>query len=290
MRTATLEEAARKAETLIEALPYIRSYSGSRIVVKIGGEALDDPGHSQVVAADIALLTLVGIDVAIVHGGGPQISRALEEAGLETRFVDGLRVTDEKAMAIVSSVLTGSITPGLVSRLNDAGARAVGLSGLDGGLMKAEKTGGPRGEDLGRVGHVDYVDAGIIERLMTDGFTPVIASVAPGSDGGLMNVNADEAAGAVAAALKASKLVYLTNVEGLYRDLGDSGSLLSEMTADELAGMLDDLTEGMRPKVGSAVDALRAGVGKVHILDGRVPHALLLEIFTDEGIGTQVVM
>lgn len=289
MRAGTLTEAAGKAETLIEALPYIRTYSGSRVVVKIGGEALDDVDQSRAVAADITLLTLVGIDVAVVHGGGPQITRALHDAGLESHFVGGLRVTDEDSMAVVAQVLTGSITPGLVGRLNEAGARAVGLSGLDGGLLTATRLAGPHGEDLGRVGAIASVDDGILERLMRDGFTPVVASVAPDESGHLMNINADEAAGAVAIALQASKLVYLTNVEGLYRDLGDQGSLISELSLEELADMVDGLTEGMRPKVGSAVRALREGVGKVHILDGRVPHALLLEIFTDEGIGTQVV-
>lgn len=285
MTSVTLAEAGRKAATLVEALPYIRGYRGSRVVVKIGGEALDDPDRGRTVAEDIALMALVGIDLVIVHGGGPQITRAMDAAGIESRFVDGLRITDPATIEIVSQVLTGSITPALVTRLNQAGARAVGLSGVDGALLRAE----PLSPRLGRVGRVTEVSQQILERLVADGYTPVVASLAPGPDGEPMNVNADEAAGAVAAALGASKLVYLTNVEGLYRDFGDAGSLTSEISSTDLEDLLPMLSAGMKPKAASAITALNSGVGKVHILDGRVPHALLLEVFTDEGIGTQVV-
>lgn len=285
MTSVTLAEAGRKAATLVEALPYIRGYRGSRVVVKIGGEALDDPDRGRTVAEDIALMALVGIDLVIVHGGGPQITRAMDAAGIESRFVDGLRITDPATIEIVSQVLTGSITPALVTRLNQAGARAVGLSGVDGALLRAE----PLDPRLGRVGRVTEVSQQILERLVADGYTPVVASLAPGPDGEPMNVNADEAAGAVAAALGASKLVYLTNVEGLYRDFGDAGSLTSEISSTDLEDLLPMLSAGMKPKAASAIAALNSGVGKVHILDGRVPHALLLEVFTDEGIGTQVV-
>lgn len=285
MTSVTLAEAGRKAATLVEALPYIRGYRGSRVVVKVGGEALDDPDRGRTVAEDIALMALVGIDLVIVHGGGPQITRAMDAAGIESRFVDGLRITDPATIEIVSQVLTGSITPALVTRLNQAGARAVGLSGVDGALLRAE----PLDPRLGRVGRVTEVSQQILERLVADGYTPVVASLAPGPDGEPMNVNADEAAGAVAAALGASKLVYLTNVEGLYRDFGDAGSLTSEISSTDLEDLLPMLSAGMKPKAASAIAALNSGVGKVHILDGRVPHALLLEVFTDEGIGTQVV-
>jgi acetylglutamate kinase len=281
--------AATKAATLIEALPYIRSYRGATVVVKVGGEALDDPVLASLVAEDMALLALVGIRLIVVHGGGPQVSAAMLEAGVEPRFVGGLRVTDDASMEVVRRVLVGSINSDLVARLCRSGLQAVGLSGTDADLLHVETTTGPHGEDLGRVGRVVDVRAGLLHALLDDGYTPVIASVASGDDGGGLNVNADSAAGAVAAGLNASKLVYLTNVEGLYRDLGDEGSLVSELKLDELKGMLGGLSAGMRPKAASTIDALESGVGKVHILDGRVKHALLLEIFTEEGIGTQVL-
>lgn len=284
----TREQAIDKADVLIEALPYIRQYKGATVVVKIGGAALEDPGHAAEVAQDLALLSLVGLRLVILHGGGPQVSEAMTAAGLEPRFVGGLRVTDESAVKIVEQVLVGTINKALSDGLNRAGLRAVGLSGIDGGLLKARVAAGPSGEDIGRVGEVTSVDTTVLTSLLEQGSVPVIASL--GTDGiGPLNINADIAAGAIAGALQASKLVYLTNVEGLYTDLGDDDSLVSELKADDLAAMLPGLTEGMRPKAQSAVDALRAGVAKVHILDGRVSHALLLEIFTDEGIGTQVL-
>ncbi len=288
-RPARDVDAQAKAAVLAEALPYIRTYHGSTVVVKIGGEALDDPALTTTVAQDIALLSLVGIRLVVTHGGGPQVSQAMTAAGIEPRFVGGLRVTDDAAMALVRQVLVGTINSDLVARLTAAGVRAVGLSGADGGLMTAERTVGPNGEDLGAVGRVVSVDPTLLRSLAAAGFTPVVASVVPDATGGFLNVNADAVAGSVAAALGAAKLVYLTNVEGLYRDLGDAGSLISELTASDLAAMADGLSAGMRPKVASALHALEHGVGKVHILDGRVAHALLLEVFTDEGIGTQVL-
>lgn len=277
-----------KARTLIESLPYIRTYHGKTVVVKVGGEALDDPATATVVAEDLALMTLVGIRVVIVHGGGPQISRTMAAAGLEPRFVGGLRVTDLASIEVVRQVLVGSINFDLVTRLNQAGLRALGLSGVDGGLIKAVKTQGANGEDIGNVGRVESVRGDVLLSLLGSGFSPVVASVAASADGTPLNVNADEVAGAVAAAIRASKLAYVTNVEGLYRDLGDSGSLLSELTLAELRDLLPALSDGMRPKAVSAVTALEAGVPKVHFIDGRIEHALLLEIFTDQGIGTQV--
>jgi acetylglutamate kinase len=280
---------ASKAGILAEALPWIREHRNHTMVTKIGGEAIGDDGLATLVASDLALLGLVGVRLVIVHGGGPQVSSAMTAAGIEPKFVGGLRVTDDASMELVRQVLVGSINSDLVARLNSAGLRAVGLSGADGGLLEAEVTAGPAGEHLGRVGRVHSVNPDIVTSLLDDGYTPVIASVGWGSDGAPLNVNADAVAGAMAAALGAAKLVYLTNVEGLYRDLGDAGSLISEVKAGELAEMLPRLSSGMRPKAQSAVDALRAGVGKVHILDGRLEHALLVEIFTDEGIGTQVL-
>ena len=286
---STMDIASHKAGTLREALPYIRAWRGRTIVVKIGGEALDDPALAALVAEDLALLTLVGSKILVVHGGGPQVSEAMRSAGIEPGFVSGLRVTSDSSMEIVQQVLIGTINAGLVSKLCGAGLRAVGLSGGDDGLIRVRKAFGPGGEDLGRVGEVTSVRSDVIDSLLNGGFTPVIASVAPDDSGTLMNVNADAVAGALAGAVGAEKLVYLTNVDGLYRDLGDRGSLISELKTDELRAMADDLSEGMRPKALSIVQALDAGVGKAHILDGRVHHALLLEIFTDEGIGTQVL-
>jgi acetylglutamate kinase len=283
------ELAGSKAATLIEALPYIRSYRNQVVVVKIGGAALDDERLARIVAEDLALMALVGIRLVVVHGGGPQVSEAMTDAGLEPTFVGGLRVTDEKAMELVRRVLLGSINSALVSRLQATGLNPVGLSGSDGGLLEAEQIGGPEGQDLGRVGGVVSVRPDLANSLLDDGYTPVVASIAPGMDGNPLNVNADAVAGAIAAALGATKLVFLTNVEGLYLDLGDSGSLVSELKLDELKSMVSDLSSGMRPKAEAAVTALASGVGKVHILDGRVEHALLLEVFTEEGIGTQVL-
>jgi acetylglutamate kinase len=275
-----------KARVLSEALPYIRSYRGLTVVIKLGGEALDDPRLASEVASDLALLALVGIRLVVVHGGGPQVSAAMTEAGLEPSFVDGLRVTDDRAMEMVRRVLIGSINSDLVRLLCSAGLQAMGLSGADGGLFEAELLADPT---LGRVGRLLSVRASVLDDLLERGYTPVVASVAPGSDGAFLNINADAAAGALAAAAGAAKLVYVTNVAGLYSDFGDHGSLLSELSCAQLEAMAPSLTSGMRPKAASAVEALQKGVGKVHILDGRTEHALLLEIFTDEGTGTQVL-
>jgi len=283
------EEAGAKAQALVEALPYIRSYRGRSVVVKVGGAALDDPGVSAGVVQDLALMALVGIRLIVVHGGGPQVSQAMRDAGLTPAFVDGLRVTDDASMEVVRRVLVGLINNDLTSRLCAAGLQAVGLSGMDAGLMKGRRAAGPGGEDLGRVGDTVEVKPTLLWSLVEGGYTPVLASVAAAADdGGVLNVNADAVAGAVAASVGAGKLVYLTNVEGLYRDFGDAGSLVSELAVAELASILPSLSAGMRPKAASAVAAMRAGVAKVHILDGRTPHALLLEVFTDRGIGTQV--
>ena len=281
----SLDVAAVKAATLIEALPYIRAWRGRTVVIKIGGAALDDARLASLVTADISLLNFVGMNVVVVHGGGPQVSSAMKTAGIEPAFVGGLRVTDEASMDIVRGVLSGVINPDLVARLSAAGVTAVGLDGADAGLLKAEVVS----EELGRVGKITHVEVGVLNSLLSSGYTPVVASIALDDEGKPLNVNADAVAGALAASLNAEKLVILTNVDGLYRDLGDSGSLVSELKGDELAGMLEELSSGMRPKAQAAVDALRGGVGKVHILDGRVLHSLLLEIFTDEGIGTQVL-
>jgi len=285
----TRTEATSKADVLVEALPYMRAYRGRTVVVKIGGLALDDPALAVEVAEDLALLVMVGVRVVVVHGGGPQISQAMQDAGLEPSFVGGLRVTDEAAIEVVRRVLVGSINADLVARLGRAGVSAVGISGSDGRVLRASQKVGPEGEDLGRVGTITTVGSDLIETLLQRDYLPVLASVAADEHGRPLNVNADEVASAVAASLGAAKLVYLTNVEGLYRDFGSSDALISEMKVDELGAMVAELSDGMKPKAASAVHALQAGVEKVHILDGRLQHALLLEIFTEEGIGTQVL-
>lgn len=279
--------AATKAATLLESLPYIRAWRNRTIVVKIGGQALDDPALTALVADDLALLTLVGVHVVIVHGGGPQVSAAMRSAGIEPSFVGGLRVTDDESIEIVRRVLVGSINNDLVAALGAAGVRAVGLSGADGQVIAASKLASE--PDLGNVGEIVSVRTDLVSVLLREGYTPVVASIAPGSDGGPLNINADEVAGRLATALEAEKLVFLTNVDGLYADFGDEGSLISELKTGELRAMTADLSEGMRPKAISILAALDGGVGKAHILDGRVAHALLLEVFTDEGIGTQVL-
>ncbi|HEV2756334.1 MAG TPA: acetylglutamate kinase [Actinomycetota bacterium] len=278
--------AASKAATLVEALPYIRSYRDRVVVVKVGGEPLDDPALATKVAQDVALLASVGVAVVVVHGGGPQISRAMELHGVEPRFVGGLRVTDDASIGVVRTTLIGEINAELVRRVNAAGVCAVGLSGIDATTLVAERAAD---EELGRVGTVSEVRADLLHALLDGGFTPVVASLGVTSDGETLNVNADVAAAAVAGALRAEKLVYVTNVDGLYRDLGEPTSLLSEMKRDDLEALVPHLSEGMRPKMESALAALDAGVAKVHVLDGRVEHALLLEIFTPDGIGTQVL-
>lgn len=284
MSSATISDLSAKADVVIEALPYIRRYRGRKVVVKVGGAPLEDPAHSALMAADIALLAMVGIEVVVVHGGGPQVSALMKRAGIEPRFVDGLRETDDASMEIVQQVLAGIINPQLVAHLTSAGVAAVGLTGLDGQTVLAR-----RRTDLGRVGEIEEARPELLENLLGSGFTPVLSSIAGDETGCSLNVNADAVAASVAVSLEAAKLVFLTNVEGLYRDLGDAGSLISEIKAGDLAEMLPALSSGMRPKATAAVDSVSAGVEKVHILDGRMRHALLLEIFTDSGVGTQVI-
>jgi acetylglutamate kinase len=282
-------DSAFKVGVLSEALPYIRTYRGKTVVVKLGGEAIDNDHSATLLAEDLALLALVGIRLVVVHGGGPQVTRAMSKAGITPKFVSGLRVTDVDSIDMVRQVLIGSLNSEIVSRLCGAGLKAVGLSGADASMFEAERRVGPAGEDLGRVGRISEVRSHLVETLLANDYTPVIASVASGTDSNFYNINADAAASAIAASLGATKLIYLTNVEGLYRDLGDADSLLSELQLEELVHMVPALSDGMRPKAEGAIEALRAGVRKVHILDGRTDHALLLEIFTSHGIGTQVL-
>lgn len=285
-----MEELLRKAEILTEALPYIKRYRGTTAVIKYGGSAMQDERLKELIATDVVLMKYVGLNVVIVHGGGPEISRYLSALGKETRFVDGLRVTDSETMDVVKMVLVGKINKELVSLINRHGKLAVGLSGEDGELILAAKR--RHGvEELGFVGEIVEIRRKIIDDLIARDFMPVIASVGTGADGTSYNINADEVAGKMAAALGAAKLIFLTDVAGLYRNLGDEDSLISELTLEDCERMLaaGELGKGMGPKVAGCVSALKAGVKRAHILNGTIPHALLLEIFTDRGIGTMIM-
>jgi acetylglutamate kinase len=275
---------AQRADVLVEALPYIREFTGKVMVVKYGGNAMgEDLSHF---AADVALLHSVGLKVVVVHGGGPQIGDLLTRLGKESRFVDGLRVTDAETLDVARMVLVGKVNRDVVSAINVHGALAIGLSGEDGAFMRAS----PRSAELGFVGDVDDVDRSLLDRFLALGLIPVIATIATGEGGQAYNVNADTAAAAIAGAMQAEKIIYLTDVEGVRRDPADPATLLSTVTVDELDEMVTAGTvrDGMIPKVAACAAAVKAGVGQAHILDGRVPHVLLLELFTRSGIGTMV--
>ncbi len=275
-----------KAEILTEALPWIKSTWGTTVVVKYGGSAMTDPVLREMVASDIVLMKLVGINPVVVHGGGPDITAFMNRLGMKVEFFEGLRVTDDAAMEVVKMVLVGKVNKELVSAINEHGRLAVGLAGDDANLIKARQVS----ERLGRVGQVETIDATVIVKLIDDGFIPVVATVAYGDDGGSYNVNADLVAGELGAALGADKVIFLTDVDGLYADFNDKSSLISAMSLEEAEEMiaLDKLSTGMIPKVGACAQALRGGVRRTHILNGTVPHALLLEVFTDEGVGTML--
>jgi acetylglutamate kinase len=286
----TPDPAALKASTLIEALPYIRRFAGKTVVVKYGGNALAGTSEHDALtlfAEDIVLMRLVGMRPIVVHGGGPQISALMARLGKQTEFVDGLRVTDAETVEIARMVLKGQVNPQLVAAINVHGRFAVGISGVDAGLIRATA----RHPDLGFVGDVTEINPDIIHGLIEDEFIPVIATIGSDEHGQAYNINADTVAGAIAEAIGAEKLVYLTDIEGLRRDIADEASLIRQVSADELDGMVDDGTiiGGMIPKVASCVRAVRNGVHRAHILDGRIAHVLLLEIFTDAGIGTMVM-
>lgn len=282
-----IAESTRKAKVLMEALPYIRQFKGKTVVIKYGGSAMADEGLRESFAGDVSLLSMVGIRTVVVHGGGPQITRAMAQAGVKPEWVDGLRVTDAATIRVVQTTLAGEVNPDIVRLLSTHGAKAVGITGLDNHLFAAR----PRDERLGFVGEIDRVDPEIVLGLLDRDMVPVIAPLARGADHATYNLNADTAAGALAKALGAEKLVYLTDVEGLYRDLGDADSLVSRITVAELQQLIESgsASSGMLPKLGSCIDAMQGGVRRTHILDGRVQHALLLEIFTEQGIGTMVV-
>jgi acetylglutamate kinase len=281
--------AAEKAAVLVEALPYIRRFAGSVVVVKYGGNALAGGAEADALALfaqDIVLMRSVGMRPVVVHGGGPQISELMGRLGKVPEFRNGLRVTDAETVDIARMVLRGQVNPRLVAAINVHGPLAVGVSGEDAGLISAT----PADPDLGFVGHVGSVNPAILERLLNEDLIPVVATIATDAAGQAYNINADTVAGAIAEAVKAEKLVYLTDVEGLRRDASDPSSLVRQTTAAELEALVaaGALKGGMVPKVESCIRAVRGGVGRAHILDGRVAHVLLLEIFTDAGIGTMV--
>jgi acetylglutamate kinase len=282
----TLDELAAKAAAVHEALPWIKRLAGSTVVVKYGGAAMGTAGFDAFVD-DVVLLRYVGVDVVVVHGGGPEL---MTRFGKQPVFVDGHRVTDAETMDLVRMVLVGRVNKVLVGRINTHGRLAVGLSGEDGLLLVARPRVDPGGRDLGFVGDVEAVDPTALRALTDKGLVPVVATVAAGPGGQPYNVNADAAAGALAAALGAEKLVYLTDVEGLYADLDDPGSLIPQLTVDQVEALLAGgrVAAGMIPKLAGIVAALRGGVRRAHVLDGRREHALLLELFTDSGIGTMV--
>jgi acetylglutamate kinase len=273
--------------TLLEALPYIREFHGKTVVIKYGGAAMEDPALREEFARDVVLLKYVGLNPIVVHGGGPEITAYMERLGMPVEFVGGLRVSNAATVEVAKMVLVGKVNKDIVLRLNRHGQPAVGLCGDDGLLFRVSRQAGPGGEDVGFVGKIDRVDVDVLNHIAQD-YIPVVASMGADREGNSYNVNADEAAGAVARALGAYKVIFLTDVDGWLRDPADPGSVISEAGADEVEEVLDDIAGGMRPKLKACLDAIHGGVTFAHIVDGRVPHSLLLELFTDAGIGTKI--
>jgi len=285
-RKTRIARSMGKAAIFSEALPFIKRYRGSIVVIKYGGSAMVNEDLRETFADDVAMLHYVGIKPVIVHGGGPHISAAMGQRGIEPQWVDGLRVTDAETIRVVQSTLAGEINPDIVRLMNAHGAVATGISGHDGNLFVAKA----KDERLGFVGEIAEINPGLIRSLLSEGYVPVVAPLARGTDGKTYNLNADTAAAALAASLGSCKLVYLTDVEGLYRDLGDHDSLVQRAIVPDLEAMVASggVSAGMLPKLQSAIDAIEGGVERVHILDGRIQHSVLLEIFTADGIGTMI--
>ena len=279
-----------KADVLVEAIPYIRKFAGTIVVVKYGGSAMIDEKLKRSVIRDIALLKYIGLKPVVVHGGGKEISSLLERLGKETVFVDGLRVTDAETASVAEMVLSGSIGKSLVESLESLGIESCGINGKDGHTLVARKKVDDKGRDLGFVGEIEKVDIHLIDTLLSSGYVPVISPVGVDSYSQTYNINADYAASAIAGALNAQKLVFLTDVEGILRDKDDPSSIIRRMNAAEAKALIADGTikGGMIPKVECCLDALDKGVKTVHVLDGRLPHSMLLEIFTASGVGTMV--
>jgi len=284
----TSVSARHKADVLTEALPYIRAFSGKTIVVKYGGAAMVEPERARQFAEDVVLMQYVGMLPVIVHGGGPQISAMMKRLGKEPRFIDGVRVTDAATMEIVEMVLAGRINKEIVTGIQQCGGRAVGLTGKDGALLQAEKIKGFDKDNVGHVGAVATVDPSVLSALEAGGFIPVISPIGADRKGVTYNINADQAAGAIAAAIRAEKFIILTDVPGI---LDREKTLISTLSRKEAGRLIKSgvIAGGMLPKVEAALTAVEAGVRKAHIVDGRVPHALLLEILTNEGVGTEIL-
>ena len=287
-----------KAEILVDALPYIQEFSGTTVVIKYGGNAMVSDVLKENVMRDVALMKYVGIRPVIVHGGGPEITGFLKKVGKESSFVAGLRVTDEETVEIAEMVLDGKINSEIVNLLNQRGVRAVGLSGKDAGLIRARKkmatvyeNDAAREVDIGYVGAVENIDVSVVEDLLDHDYVPVIAPIGVGADGESYNINADYVAAEIAGALAAEKLLLLTDIEGIYKDFNDKSSFLSTIHLQEARDYIRDgiISGGMIPKVEACLTALERGAAKTHIIDGRLPHAIILEIFTSTGVGTQVV-
>jgi acetylglutamate kinase len=281
-----------KAATLVEALPWLERLHGEVVVIKYGGHAMTEPELRRAFAEDVVFLRYAGVRPVVVHGGGPQISAALDRMGIESTFTGGLRVTTPEMMDVVRMVLAGQVQREVVGLINDHGPFAVGMTGEDARLLTAERRHAVvdgRPVDIGLVGDIVSVDPGALRVLVADGRIPVVSSVARGEDGAVYNVNADTAASALAVALGAAKLVVLTDVPGLYADWPATSEVVSSLTAAQLEAMMPSLSSGMVPKMEACLRAVRGGVSRAHVLDGRVPHSLLLEVFTDEGIGTMVM-
>jgi acetylglutamate kinase len=288
----TDSDAVTRAAVLIEALPWLEELQGAIVVVKYGGNAMVDDTLRKTFAEDVVFLRRVGLQPVVVHGGGPQITQMLDRLDVSSEFKGGLRVTTPEAMDIVRMVLTGQVQREVVGLINQHGPLAVGMSGEDAHLFTAtQRVTSVAGEqvDLGQVGDLSSVDTSFVDTVLSDALIPVVSSVATGIDGTVYNVNADTAAAALATSLRAQRLVILTDVEGLYRDWPANGGVISELTTSELRQLIPQLDSGMAPKMEACLAAVDGGVGKAHVLDGRVPHALLLEIFTDQGVGTQVL-
>ena len=283
-----LDNITVKAETLIEALPYIRDFNSKKVVVKYGGSAMLDHNLEESVIKDVALLKLVGMQPIIVHGGGKEISKWISKVGKETRFEEGFRVTDKDTMEIAEMVLN-KVNKSLVSLIEELGVKACGISGKDGGMLKVEKKYS-KGEDIGYVGEVKEVDTTLIHSLLKDDFLPVICPIGYDDNFHAYNINADDAACAIARAVNAEKLAFLTDIEGVYKDPNDPSTLISELNVSEGKKLMEEgyIGGGMLPKIQNCIDAIENGVSRVHILDGRIPHCLLLEIFTNKGIGTAI--
>ncbi len=289
MEETMMDEVLKKASVLVEALPYIQRFNRKIIVVKYGGSAMVDDGLKRSVIEDVTLLKLVGFKPIIVHGGGKEISRWVEKSGMQPQFINGLRVTDEPTMEIAEMVLN-KVNKSLVQLVEQLGVLAVGISGKDGGMLKAVKKYAD-GEDIGFVGDVSEVNPKILYDLLEKDFLPIVAPVGMDAQGNTYNINADDAACAIARAVKAEKLAFLTDIEGVYKDPQDKSTLISELTISEADRLIADgfIGGGMLPKLNNCIEAIHNGVSRVHILDGRIAHCLLLEIFTNKGIGTAIL-